>query len=127
MSDETMMEEEQQGETVAIPNELAEVEETEDGGAFVRLEEMELSQEQGLHILLILSKVDQNKLNTAIIDLVERYRRQRVREKRDKQYELGLQRTGLGDDAPGGAQFEGANHVVHPMLIKRALTFPHDL
>ena len=66
MSDETMMEEEQQGETVAIPNELAEVEETEDGGAFVRLEEMELSQEQRLaHFANIVEEVDQNKLNTA--------------------------------------------------------------
>lgn len=125
MSDETMMEEEQQGETVAIPNELAEVEETEDGGAFVRLEEMELSQEQRLaHFANIVEEVDQNKLNTAIIDLVDKISKDKEsREKRDKQYELGLQRTGLGDDAPGGAQFEGANRVVHPMLIQACVDF----
>ena len=125
MSDETMMEEEQQGETVAIPNELAEVEETEDGGAFVRLEEMALSQEQRLaHFANIVEEVDQNKLNTAIIDLVDKISKDKEsREKRDKQYELGLQRTGLGDDAPGGAQFEGANRVVHPMLIQACVDF----
>ena len=65
MSDETMMDEEQQGETVAIPNELAEIEETEDGGAFIRLEEMELSQEQRLaHFANIVEEVDQNQLHT---------------------------------------------------------------
>ena len=34
-----------------------------------------------------------------------------------------MQRTGLGDDAPGGAQFEGANRVVHPMLIQACVDF----
>ncbi len=125
MSDETMMDEEQQGETVAIPNELAEVEDTDDGGALIRLDEMELSQEQRLaHFANIVEEVDQNKLNTAIVDLVDKISKDKEsREKRDKQYELGLQRTGLGDDAPGGAQFEGANRVVHPMLIQACVDF----
>ena len=43
--------------------------------------------------------------------------------KRDKQYEEGLRRTGLGDDAPGGAQFNGANKVVHPMLVEACVDF----
>ncbi len=46
-----------------------------------------------------------------------------AREKRDKQYEEGLRRTGLGDDAPGGAQFSGANKVVHPMLVEACVDF----
>ena len=46
-----------------------------------------------------------------------------AREKRDKQYEEGLRRTGLGDDAPGGAQFTGANKVVHPMLVEACVDF----
>ena len=105
MSDETMMDEEQQGETVAIANELAEGEDTDDGGALIRLDEMELSQYQRLaHFTNIVEEVDQNKLNTAIVDLVDKISKDKEsREKRDKQYELGLQRTGLGDDAPGGA------------------------
>ena len=46
-----------------------------------------------------------------------------ARQKRDKQYEEGLRRTGLGDDAPGGAQFSGANKVVHPMLVEACVDF----
>jgi hypothetical protein len=35
-----------------------------------------------------------------------------ARKQRDKQYEEGLKRTGLGKDAPGGATFDGASKVV---------------
>lgn len=45
------------------------------------------------------------------------------RKKRDEQYEEGLRRTGLGDDAPGGAQFEGASRVVHPVLTEACIDF----
>jgi hypothetical protein len=45
------------------------------------------------------------------------------RKKRDEQYEEGLKRTGLGDDAPGGAKFAGASKVVHPMLVKGCIDF----
>jgi chaperonin GroES len=46
-----------------------------------------------------------------------------ARKKRDEQYEEGLRRTGLGDDAPGGAQFQGATKVVHPMLTEACVDF----
>ena len=45
------------------------------------------------------------------------------REKRDKQYEEGIRRTGLGDDAPGGAQFSGASKVVHPVMAEACVDF----
>ncbi len=45
------------------------------------------------------------------------------RKKRDKQYEEGLRRSGLGDDAPGGAEFEGASKVVHPVLAEACVDF----
>lgn len=45
------------------------------------------------------------------------------REKRDKQYEEGLRRTGLGDDAPGGASFSGASKVVHPVMAEACVDF----
>ncbi len=90
MSDETMMDDELQGETVAIPNEIAEVEDTDDGGAMVRLDEMEANQEDKLaHFANIVEEVDQSKLKTAISDLVEKISRDKEsREKRDKQYEV---------------------------------------
>lgn len=45
------------------------------------------------------------------------------RKKRDLQYEDGIRRTGLGKDAPGGAEFEGASKAVHPMLAKGSVDF----
>jgi chaperonin GroES len=45
------------------------------------------------------------------------------REERDKQYEEGLRRTGLGKDAPGGATFDGASKVVHPVMAESCVDF----
>jgi len=45
------------------------------------------------------------------------------RKKRDKQYEEGIRRTGLGDDAPGGAEFDGASRAVHPVLAEACVDF----
>lgn len=58
---------------------------------------------------------------TDYIELIEKDKQ--AREKRDKQYEDGLRRTGLGDDAPGGAQFQGASRVVHPLLAEACVDF----
>lgn len=47
------------------------------------------------------------------------------RERRDKQYKEALQRTGMDMDSqtPGGAEFEGASKVVHPMLSTSCVEF----
>jgi hypothetical protein len=45
------------------------------------------------------------------------------RKKRDDQYAEGIRRTGLGNDAPGGAEFEGSSKAVHPMLAKGSVDF----
>jgi hypothetical protein len=45
------------------------------------------------------------------------------RKQRDKQYEDGLRRTGLGKDAPGGATFDGASKVVHPVMAESCVDF----
>lgn len=60
-------------------------------------------------------------LGSDLADLVEKDKKSR--EKRDKQYEEGLRRTGLGDDAPGGAEFDGASRVVHPVLAEACVDF----
>ncbi|MGA0129344.1 MAG: hypothetical protein ACO3I1_08700 [Burkholderiales bacterium] len=46
-----------------------------------------------------------------------------ARKERDKQYEDGIKRTGLGHDAPGGANFEGASKVVHPVMAEACIDF----
>lgn len=46
-----------------------------------------------------------------------------ARKERDRQQAEGIRRTGLGDEAPGGADFEGASKVVHPSLVQAGIEF----
>ena len=46
-----------------------------------------------------------------------------ARSLRDKQYEEGIKRTGMGNDAPGGATFLGASKVVHPAMAEGCVDF----
>ena len=55
------------------------------------------------------------------LDYIDIDRESRVQ--RDKQYEEGLRRTGLGKDAPGGATFDGASKVVHPIMAESCVDF----
>lgn len=113
-----------EGETVRLEDDNIEVEDTEDGGAVIRLENAEDERKQLAHFANIVEEVDQSALKEAVTDLLEKIDKDKeAREKRDKQYEEGLRRTGLGDDAPGGAQFTGANKVVHPMLVEACVDF----
>lgn len=113
-----------EGEMVELPEEGIEVEDTEDGGAIIRLENEEDERKNLAHFANIVDEVDPTQLKAAVQDLLEKIDRDKeAREKRDKLYEEGLRRTGLGDDAPGGAQFNGANKVVHPMLVEACVDF----
>ena len=112
------------GIMVPLEDEELEVEDTEDGGAVVRLENEQQRERNVKHFANIVDKVDQAVLSDIVTDLLDKIERDKeAREKRDKQYEEGLRRTGLGDDAPGGAQFSGANKVVHPMLVEACVDF----
>lgn len=112
------------GELVELGMESLEVEDTEDGGAIIRLEDEEDLRANVEHFANLVNEVDPSELNTLVNDVLELIERDKeAREKRDKLYEEGLRRTGLGDDAPGGAQFSGANKVVHPMLVEACVDF----
>lgn len=113
-----------EGENVELEDVDNEVEDTEDGGAILREKNDDDHATKLAHFANIVEEVDQDLLKTAISDLMEKIGNDKeAREKRDKQYEEGLRRTGLGDDAPGGAQFSGANKVVHPMLVEACVDF----
>ena len=112
------------GELVELEEDELEVEDTEDGGAIIRLENEQDAKVRAAHFANIVDEVDPSELKTAAQDLLDKLEKDKeAREKRDKQYEEGLRRTGLGDDAPGGAQFTGANKVVHPMLVEACVDF----
>lgn len=115
---------EDDGEMVEMPEDDIEVEDTDDGGAIIRLEEKEDEEKNLKHFANIVEEVDSSALTEIVTDLLDKIGRDKqAREKRDKLYEEGLRRTGLGDDAPGGAQFNGANKVVHPMLVEACVDF----
>lgn len=120
---EDTLEEALEGEDVELDDETYEVEDTKDGGAIIRLNEESTTQNLE-HFANIVEDVDRIELQTICTDLLDKIERDKeAREKRDKLYEEGLRRTGLGDDAPGGASFAGANRVVHPMLIEACVDF----
>jgi hypothetical protein len=117
--------EDDEGESVPLDDdEGSSVENTEDGGAMVRMGDEQDNVEKLAHFANIVDEVDQALLSDAVTDLLDKLSKDKeAREKRDKLYEEGLRRTGLGDDAPGGAQFAGANKVVHPMLVEACVDF----
>jgi len=122
--DENPSEDEQRGESVSLPDEDLEVEDTEDGGAVIRMTNERDVADKKAHFANIVDEVDRQYLSDAVVDLLGKIERDKdARAKRDKLYEEGLRRTGLGDDAPGGAQFSGANKVVHPMLVEACVDF----
>jgi hypothetical protein len=113
-----------EGDLIELEEEASDVEDTEDGGALIKLDNENDAEQHLAHFANIVDEVDPGMLNEAVQELLEKIDKDKeAREKRDKQYEEGLRRTGLGDDAPGGAQFSGANKVVHPMLVEACVDF----
>jgi hypothetical protein len=100
------------------------VEDTDDGGAIVTMsQQRELAEELDFY-RNIADDIDQNDLSAICNELLQKIDYdKKSRERRDKQYEEGLRRTGLGEDAPGGANFQGASKVVHPMLTEACVDF----
>jgi hypothetical protein len=115
---------ESEDERIELDDEDTNTEDTEDGGAKVRIADDKDEKKNLKHFANIVDEVDQKALGKAVSDLLDKIEKdKKARAKRDKLYEEGLRRTGLGDDAPGGAQFSGANKVVHPMLVEACVDF----
>ena len=99
-----------------------EIEETEDGGAIITLGSNE--KEIPEFYANLAEFIPERVMSDLAIDLIDDVDRDKeARKLRDKQYEEGIKRTGLGDDAPGGAQFQGASRVVHPILTEVSVDF----
>ena len=112
------------GLEVDMPEEMDDVEELEDGSAVVTLEDFKGPEEDDDfygNLAETINLIDLEKIAMRYLDLIEKDKE--AREQRDKQYEEGLKRTGLGDDAPGGAQFMGASKVVHPIMAEACVDF----
>lgn len=101
---------------------LEDVTELPDGSAIVEMPETE--EAASAHDDNLALSLDEFTLNTTATELLELIEHDKEsRKKRDEQYEEGIRRTGLGDDAPGGATFAGASKVVHPVLAEACVDF----
>ena len=112
------------GAVAELEEENQDVKELEDGSAIVTLGEFKGPEENPdfyENLAETINLFDLEKIGMRYLDLIEKDKE--AREKRDKQYEEGLKRTGLGDDAPGGANFFGASKVVHPIMAEACVDF----
>ena len=101
-----------------------EIEELPDGSAIVRLPDVQGPEDTPdfyENLADAMPSYELNAIAIKYIDLIEKDKE--AREGRDKQYEEGLKRTGLGNDAPGGATFMGASKVVHPVMAEACVDF----
>ena len=121
--------EEQEDGSVAVDMDIdlddSEIEELPDGSAVVTMDEFKgPTEDEDFYANLADGVIDQwdlDKIALRYIDLAEKDKE--ARKLRDKQYEDGIRRTGMGQDAPGGANFNGASKVVHPVMAEACVDF----
>ena len=95
-----------------------EVIELEDGSVVVNFQEKSSPLKNPEFYANLAEEFDESVLQSLAIEYLDYIDVDKEsRKQRDKQYEDGLRRTGLGKDAPGGATFDGASKVVHPCLL----------
>lgn len=106
-------------------DEGADVEDTGDGGAIVKIGEDTPNTPATTEFFSnLVEAIAAPDLSSIVINLVESIEQDiKDREPRDKQYEEGIKRTGIAADAPGGASFAGASRATHPMITKAAIDF----
>jgi hypothetical protein len=101
-----------------------EVIEMEDGSVVVNFQDKKGPQKDPEFYANLAEEFDESVLDVLAIEYLDFIDVDReARKQRDKQYEEGLRRTGLGKDAPGGATFDGASKVVHPVMAEACVDF----
>ena len=109
---------------IDLMTEGAEIEELPDGSAVVNLEGFGGPEENEDFYANLAESSDLMVLDMTAMRYVELVLKDKsAREQRDKQYEEGIRRTGMGNDAPGGANFNGASKVVHPVMAEACVDF----
>jgi len=122
MADEPEETQEEQ-EEYELPDDDSELEELPDGSVVVKMD-TEGPMEDGEfyeNLAEVIDPLELDSLAMRYIELIDKDKQ--AREERDKQYEEGLKRTGMGKDAPGGATFSGASKVVHPVMAEACVDF----
>ena len=108
---------------VDLPEDMSEIQEMPDGSAVVTMPDDGPEENPDFYANMAESynEYDLGKLAMRYMDLLKNDKS--ARELRDKQYEEGIKRTGMGNDAPGGATFMGASKVVHPAMAEGCVDF----
>ena len=115
--------------SVEVPLDLDDsmIEELPDGSAVVTMEDNLRGPEEDEDFYQNLADSDDidpydlNNIALRYLELIDKDKD--ARSLRDKQYEEGIKRTGMGNDAPGGANFNGASKVVHPVMAEACVDF----
>jgi len=108
-----------------LPEDFDIIEDEDGNGTVIPKESNDLKPEQDADFYDNLAEsIDSYKLSQIASEYLELIEVDKdSRKKRDDQYAEAIRRSGLGDDAPGGADFEGASRVVHPMISEAAIDF----
>lgn len=112
------------GEFMQTESEESDVRDTDDGGAMVKLDEVEDEREREEHFANLAKTLDSStlaKLADDLLDAIERDKK--ARSNRDKQQETGIKLSGLSDDDKQGADIEGSSIVSHPMIVEACIDF----
>jgi chaperonin GroES len=108
---------------VELPDDFSDITEMPDGSAVVSIETKGPEEVPDFYNNMAeeLDGFELDTLGMRYVNLLEKDKN--AREERDKQYEEGIRRTGLGKDAPGGANFMGASRAVHPVMAEGCVDF----
>ncbi len=108
---------------INLDEDFSELTELPDGSAVVSIETKgpEESPDFYANMAESMDSYELDALAMRYIELLEKDKN--AREERDKQYEEGIRRTGMGKDAPGGATFAGASRAVHPVMAEGCVDF----
>ena len=98
-----------------------ELEELPDGSVIVHDPDFKGPTDDKKFYANLAEEFDVKGLALEYINLIEKDKE--ARKMRDKQYEDGIKRTGMGNDSPGGATFFGASKVVHPVMAESCVDF----
>ena len=122
MEDPMMSEELIQEDAGVLPDGGQQMIEHEDGS--VEILEPEEQEEESDFYENLAEKLDQTVLARIANDLLDSIEIDKDSHKRQEElYEEGLKRSGLGNDAAGGAQFQGASRAVHPVLAESCVDY----
>lgn len=115
---------EDQGMEVELDLEESNIEELPDGSAVVTMDDFKGPEDDEDFYGNLAEDIDPwelDKIALRYLGLIDKDKE--ARSQRDKQYEEGIRRTGMGNDAPGGANFMGASKVVHPVMAEACVDF----